>query len=331
MLRRMNFVIAGVTAGLVLAVCSGPAQAQVQAYPVKPIRLLIPYAPGGGSDLVVRPVVQQLNEVLRTQILLDNRGGGSGVIATEAAARSAPDGYTLLVGTTGTLTLNHVLYAKVPYDPVKDFAPITILALAPNALVSSTKFGPRTIQELIAYAKANPGRINYGSAGSPTAVLYLEHIKQLTGADILLVPYKGTGPAFTAILAGEVDITLGAAGVFSAAIKDGRLRAMAVGSQERLPSLPDVPSVAESGLLPGFESASWYGIVAPAGTPRPIITQLYTEIAKIIKTPEVANRYLADGAFGVGNTPEDFAERIRNESGRWARIMKAAGMKQESF
>jgi tripartite-type tricarboxylate transporter receptor subunit TctC len=310
--------------------CAGTALAQ-GTYPNKPIRLLIPYAPGGGSDLVVRPVIPKLNEALKTQVLLDNRGGGSGVIASEAAARAAPDGYTLLVGTTGTLTLNPILYTKVPYDTLRDFAPITIFALAPNLLVGAKNFAPRTTQEVIAYAKANPGKVNYGTAGSPTAVLYLEHMKQLTGVNMQLIPYKGTGPNFTALLSGEVDISFGAAGVFTAAIKDGRLKAYGVGSPQRLPGLPDIPSLTESGLLPGFESASWYGVVAPAATPKPIINLLYGEMAKILKSPEIVSRYTADGAFAVGNPPDDFTERIRNETARWAQIFKAAGMKQEAF
>lgn len=316
---------------LVVTLAAFCAMANAQNYPAKPIRLLIPYAPGGGTDLVVRPVTQKLGEALKTQILLDNRGSAFGIIAVEAAARSAPDGYTLLVGGTSTLTLNPVLYLNVPFDPVKDFSPITILALAPNVLAASRRFSPNTTQEVIAYAKANPGKVNYGSAGTATARLYLEQIKQLTGADMLLVPYKGTGPAFTALLAGEVDLTFAAAGVVTAAIKDGRVKAIGVGSQQRIPALPDVPSMTESGLLPGFESASWYGIVAPSGTPKPVISMLHGEIVKILKAPEVENRYAADGAFPVGNSPESFAERIRTELDRWARIAKTAGIKPATF
>ncbi len=325
-----QFVSAALLASVGFAmVCAGAVQAQ-GTYPSKPIRLLIPYAPGGGTDLVTRPVTQKLSEIFKQQILFDNRGGAFGVIASETVAKAPPDGYTLLMGTTATQTVNPVLFANVPFDTVKDFAPITIFALAPNVLAASAKFAPRTLRELIDYAKANPGKVNYASSGSGTSVLYLEMIKQMTGAEIQFVPYKGTGPTLTAILAGEVDITFGAAGVFLGGVKDGRVKLLAAGSLERLPNLPDLPTLNEAGL-PGFESASWYGMLAPAGTPRPIVNLLHGEITKILKTPDVANRYLADGAFAVGNTPESFAERIRNETERWGKVAKAAGIKPQPF
>ncbi len=317
------------SAALVAVACAGLAQAQGN-YPTKPIRLLIPYAPGGGTDLVTRPVTQKLSEVLKQQILFDNRGGGFGVIATEVVARAPADGYTLLMGTTAIMTVNPVLFEKVPFDSVKDFSPITIFALAPNVLAASAKFPPRNFQEMIAYAKANPGKINYASAGSGTSVLYLEMIQQMAGVKMLFVPYKGTGPTVIALLAGDVDITFGASGVFLPGVKDGRLKLLAAGSLERLPNLPDLPTISETSL-PGFEAASWYGMLAPAGTPRPIVNLLYGEIAKILKSPDVANRYLADGAFPIGNTPENFAERIRNETERWGKVAKAAGMKPQPF
>lgn len=317
------------SAVLATVACAGLAQAQGN-YPTKPIRLLIPYAPGGGTDLVTRPVTQKLSEVFKQQILFDNRGGGFGVIATEVVARAPADGYTLLMGTTAIMTVNPVLFEKVPFDSVKDFSPITIFALAPNVLAASAKFPPRNFQELITYAKANPGKVNYASAGSGTSVLYLEMIQQMAGVKMLFVPYKGTGPTVIALLAGDVDITFGASGVFLPGVKDGRLKLLAAGGPHCLPNLPDLPTVSESGL-PGFEAASWYGMLAPAGTPRPIINLLYGEIAKILKSPEVANRYLADGAFAIGNTPENFAERIRNETERWSKVAKAAGIKPKPF
>jgi tripartite-type tricarboxylate transporter receptor subunit TctC len=321
-------LIPGVALASLLAL---PAAAIAQAtYPAKPIRLLIPYAPGGGTDLVTRPVTQKLSEIFKQQILFDNRGGGFGIIATEVVARAPADGYTLLMGTTATMTVNPVLFEKVPFDSVKDFSPITILGLAPNVLAASTKFPPNNFQQLIAYAKANPGKVNYASSGSGTSVLYLEMIQQMAGVKMLFVPYKGTGPTLTAILAGEVDITFGAAGVFLPGVKDGRVKLLAAGSLERLPNLPDIPTINESGM-PGFESASWYGMLAPAGTPRPIVNLLYGEISKILKSPDIASRYLAAGAFPVGNSPESFAERIRTETERWGKVAKAAGIKPQSF
>ena len=221
-------------------------------------------------------------------------------------------------------------FANVPFDTVKDFAPITIFALAPNVLAASAKFEPKNFRELIAYAKANPGKVNYATAGSGTAMFYLEMIQQATGVKMQLVPYKGTGPTVTALLTGESDITFGASGAFLGNVKDGRMKLLAVGSLERLPNLPDLPTIHESGI-PGFESGSWYGMLAPAGTPRPIINLLYGEITKILKSPEVANRYLADGAFAIGNTPENFAERIRKETERWQQVAKAAGIKPTAF
>ena len=292
--------------------------------------MLVPYAPGGGTDLLARPVTQKLGEVLKVSVVYDNRGGGGGILATELVAKAAPDGYTLLIGATGSHTMNPVIFTKLPFDPIKDFAPITIMGFAPNVLVANAKFAPHSVSELIAYAKANPGKVNFGSAGSGSAQLQLELFQQMAGVKMLLVPYKGTGPSFTALLAGEVDVLLSAAGVIAGAMKEGRVRALAQTGMQRLPALPDVPTINESGL-PGYDTGSWYGVLAPAGTPRAIITTLNTELVKILRQPDIAVRYSADGAYPIGNTPEQFAEQIRSDLEKWTRVAKAAGMKPESL
>lgn len=306
------------------------ALAQSSNYPSKQIRVLVPYAPGGGTDLLARPVTQKLGEVLKVSVVYDNRGGGGGILATELVAKAAPDGYTLLIGATGSHTVNPVIFTKLPFDPIKDFAPITIMGFAPNILVANAKFAPHSVSELIAYAKANPGKVNFGSAGSGSAQLQLELFQQMAGVKMLLVPYKGTGPSFTALLAGEVDVLLSAAGVIAGAMKEGRVRALAQTGMQRLPALPDVPTINESGL-PGYDTGSWYGVLAPAGTPRAIITTLNTELVNILRQPDIAVRYSADGAYPIGNTPEQFAEQIRSDLEKWTRVAKAAGMKPESL
>ena len=304
------------------------AWAQSGPYPSKPIRVLVPYAPGGGTDLLARPVTQKLGEVLKQSVVYDNRGGGGGILATELVAKAAPDGYTLLIGATGSHTVNPVIFTKLPFDPIKDFAPITIMGFAPNILVANAKFAPHSVSELIAYARANPGKVNFGSAGSGSAQLQLELFQQMAGVKMLLVPYKGTGPSFTALLAGEVDVLLSAAGVIAGAMKEGRVRALAQTGMQRLPALPDVPTINESGL-PGYDTGSWYGVLAPAGTPRAIITTLNTELVRILRQPDIAARYSADGAYPIGNTPEQFAEQIRSDIEKWTRVAKVAGMKPE--
>ena len=308
--------------------CVGHALAQSGAYPAKPIRVLVPYAPGGGADVMSRPVFQKLSEVLGQQLLADNRGSAGGIIAVELAAKAAPDGYTLLLGSGSTQAINPSLFTNLPYESPKDFAPITLFVNAPLVLVANSKFPARTIMDVIAYGKANPGKINFGSAGSSIGLLSIELLQLMSGIKVQHIPYNGSGPAFTGVLAGDVDMFLVNIGVVASALKDGRVRAIGNGGLQRLQAIPDVPTIDESGLK-GYESGSWYGLMAPAGTPRAIIDRLNAESVKILKSPEMTNRFNIEGAYAVANTPEQFSELIRREIAMWAKVVKSAGIQPQ--
>jgi tripartite-type tricarboxylate transporter receptor subunit TctC len=298
-------------------------------YPNKPIRWIIPYASGGGTDVVARPIALKLGEVLGVPIVYENRGGGGGLIAGEIVAKSAPDGYTLLVGSGNTHVFPTLLNDKVSYDPVKDYAPITNFVIAPNILVAHPSFPPKTIKELIAYGKANPGKINWassgnGSGGHVAMVLFARDV----GIKVLHVPFKGAGPAVTALLGGETDLLFANTGVFLGHIQSNKLRPVAVASLTRLTLLPNVPTLNESGF-PGFESSTSYGLLAPAGTPRPIVNKLHDELVKIIKSSESIARLAGVGAVPVANTPEEFAEANRKEVAKWGKIIRENGIKAD--
>jgi tripartite-type tricarboxylate transporter receptor subunit TctC len=317
-----------VWAALIAAAVMPSAYAQGN-YPNKPIRWIIPYASGGGTDVIARPLALKLGEVLGVPIVYENRGGGGGLIAGETVARSAPDGYTLLVGSGNTHTFPTLLYDKVTYDPVKDYAPITNFVIAPNVLVAYPSFPPKTIQELVAYGKANPGKINWASSGNGAGGhLALVLFALEAGIKVLHVPFKGAGPAVTAMLGGETDLLFANTGVFLGSIKAGKLRPLGVAAMTRLALLPDVPTLNES-WFPGFESTTYYGLLAPAGTPRPIINKLHHELVKIIQSPESIARFAAVGAFAVGNTPEQFGEAIRKDVVKWGKIIRENGIKAD--
>ena len=298
-------------------------------YPNKPMRWIVPYAPGGGTDVIARPISIKLGEVLGQPIVYDNRGGGGGLIAGEFVAKSAPDGYTLLVGSGNTHTFPTLLFEKVPYDPVKDYQPITNVVDVPNVLVAIPSFGPKTIQELVAYGKANPGKINWASSGNGAGGhLALVLFAQEAGIKVIHVPYKGAGPAVTALLGGESDLLFANTGVFMSHIKAGKLRPIGVSALTRLPLFPDVPTLDESGFAK-FESATYYGLMAPAATPKAIITRLHAELAKIILSAESRERLASVGAIPVGNTPEQFAEMLRQDVAKWSRIVKEHNIKPD--
>ena len=298
-------------------------------YPNKPMRWIVPYAPGGGTDVIARPISIKLGEVLGQPIVYDNRGGGGGLIAGEFVAKSAPDGYTLLVGSGNTHTFPTLLFEKVPYDPVKDYQPITNFVDVPNVLVAIPSFGPKTIQELVAYGKANPGKINWASSGNGAGGhLALVLFAHEAGIKVIHVPYKGAGPAVTALLGGESDLLFANTGVFMSHIKAGKLRPIGVSALTRLPLFPDVPTLDESGFAK-FESATYYGLMAPAATPKAIITRLHAELAKIILSAESRERLASVGAIPVGNTPEQFAEMLRQDVAKWSRIVKEHNIKPD--
>lgn len=307
---------------------AGAAHAQ-GAYPNKPIRWVIPYAPGGGTDVIARPIALKLGEALGQPIVYENRGGGSGLIAGEFVAKAAPDGYTLLVGAGNTHTFATLLFEKVPYHPVKDYATITNFVDVPNILVAHASFPAKTVQDIVNHGKANPGKINGASSGNGAGGhLALVLFAQQAGIKVVHVPFKGAGPAVVALLGGEMDLLFANSGVFLGHIKAGKLRPIAVCAMTRLPLFPTVPTMHESGYA-NFESSSFYGLLAPAGTPRPIINRLHREVAKVIRAPESLERLASVGAIPVANTPEQFAEALRLDVAKWAKVIKEHGIKPD--
>ena len=311
-------------AGALLSALAGAAWGQ---YPAHPVRFIVPSAAGGGTDIIARAISARLAESLGQQFVVDNRPGAGQMIGIELAARSAPDGYTILMAAS-TLAINPVMYRKVPYDPVRDFAPITQAATLPNVVVVHPSLAVKSVKELIEYARANPGRLNFASAGIGTSPqMSVELLKSMAGIDMVHVPYKGTAPGVVDLLSGQVLVM--APNVLTALphIKSGRLRALAVTSARRSEALPDVPTVAET--LAGYDSTQWYGVLAPAGTLREIVARLHDAIVRALRDPEVGKRLAADGAEAVGSTPEEFAAFIRSESEKWAKVAQAAGIKPE--
>ena len=307
-----------------LGICGAFAQG---SYPNKPVRWIVPYAPGGGTDVIARPIALKLGELWGHPIVYENRAGGGGLIAGEMVANAPPDGYTLLVGAGNTHIFATLLYDKVPYDPVKDYAPITKFVDVPNILVSRPGFAPKTVQEIVAFGKANPGKINWASSGNGAGghlalILFAERV----GIKVLHIPYKGAGPATTAVLGGEADLLFANTGVFLPHIQAGRLRALGAASQERIAVLPNLPTFAELGY-PDFNSGSYYGLLAPAGTPKAIIRKVHADVAKLIHSPESVARLASVGAFPVASTPEGLAEYLRVEVAKWGKIIKAHGIK----
>ncbi len=311
-------------AATLLAAC-GPAFGQ-SAYPVKPIRLVVPFVPGGSTDLIARLMGQKLDEVLGQQVVVENRAGAGGNIGVEYVAKSPPDGYTLIFGHVGTFGFGPSLYQKLPYDPVKDFAPVVLFAMVPNMLVVHPALPAKSVKDLIGLAKAHPGQLNYGSSGNGSAShLATEYFKLLTKTNITAIPYKGTGPLVTDLIAGQTSLTITGVPPLYPFVQSGRLRGLAVGSVKRLALLPALPTIAEAGV-PGYESSTWFGPLAPAKTPREIVVKLNTELMKILQRPDVKARFAAEGIEALGSTPEEFGTYIKAEIERWGRVIKAAGV-----
>lgn len=297
-------------------------------YPAKAIRIIVPFPPGGATDVVTRVVAQKLNDTWKKQVVVvDNRGGAGGVLGSEVAARGAPDGYTLVMGTTGTHAINASLYAKPSYDPVRDFVAITPAALLPNMIVAHPSVPVRNIRELIALARAKPGQVSYASSGN---FLYLSGALFTTMAkiDMLHVPFKGGAQAMPAVISGEVATSFATIVSAQPQVASGKLRGLAVTSAKRFPSTPDVPTVAESGL-PGYEAVAWYGVFAPDGTPREIVTRLNTEIVRIVRSQEVRELFLKQGAEAFATSPEEFAKIVERDVAKWAKVVKASGAKPD--
>ena len=304
-----------------------PSFAVAQAtYPNKPVRLVVPFPAGGTTDILARAAAPKLSEAWGQQVIVDNRPGAAGNIGAELVARAAPDGYTLLMGTVGTHAINPSLYAKMPYDHVKDFVPVILVAGVPNVLVVNPGLPVNSVAELIAYAKANPGKLNFASSGSGTSIhLSGELFKSMTGVQMTHVPYKGSAPALTDLMGGQVQLMFDNLPSSLPFIKAGKLRALGVTSVARAPALPDTPTVADT--VPGFESSSWFGILAPAGTPRDIVTKINAETAKWLASAEAKEKLAGQGANAVGGAPEVFAKHIQTETAKWAKVVKDSGAK----
>ena len=299
------------------------------AYPVKPVRMIAPYPPGGTSDIIARIVGQKLNDAWGQQIVVDNRAGANGGIGSERAAKSPADGYTLLVGNMTPIAANPSLYSKLGYDPLRDFAGVTLVAAGPNVLVVNPALPVKSVQELVAYAKANPGKLNFGSggAGSP-AHLAGEMFKSLTGVAMTHVPYKGTVLSVNDLIAGQVQVVFSDAPPAVPHVKSGRLRALAVTGARRTLLLPDLPTVAEAGV-PGFALDNWWGILVPAGTAKTIIGRINTEIVKAMQTADVKERFASLGVEAVSSTPAAFDDYIKSESAKLAKVIKASGARAD--
>ena len=305
--------------------CAG-AFAQ-QTYPNRTIRFIVPYAPGGGTDIVARVLAQRLSESLGQQVVVENRGGSSGIVGTELAMRAAPDGYTLLMGTTGPFAVNPGLYPKLPYDPVRDFSPVSLISSAPHLLAVHPSLPVKSVKELIAYARANPGKLTFSSGGGSSR-LSGEMLNVLAKIEIVHVPYRGVAPAAVAVITGETSLSFSDIMVLLPHVKGGRLRGLATTAAKRSPAVPNLPTVAEGGLA-GYESAVWYGVLVPAKTPDDIVGRLHAEIVKAVQHPDLRDRLLAEGSVVVGNTPEQFAAYIAQDRERWRRIIEAANIKGE--
>ncbi len=303
--------------------------AAAQPYPAKPIRIIVPFTPGGSTDIVARVVGQKLGEALGAQVIIDNRPGAGGTIGAELAAKAAPDGYTLLMGHIGTLAVNPALYLKLPYDPVRDFAPISLTAVVPNLLVVHPSLPVKSVRELIALSRSRPGQLNYGSSGpGGTPYLAVEYLKMMAKLNIVQIPYKGAAPMIVDLMGGHLALTITGIPPLLPHVKSGRLRALAVATSQRLPLLPELPTIAEA-ALPGYEATSWYGLLAPAATPQNIIARLNAETVKAVRSPDVAARLAGEGAQPTAGTPEEFGAFIKSEIARWGKVIKAAGVTPE--
>jgi tripartite-type tricarboxylate transporter receptor subunit TctC len=306
------------------------AAAAATAYPARPVRIVDPFPPGGPSDIVGRVLSQRFSEVIGQTVVIDNRGGAAGVLGTDIVAKAAPDGYTLLLGPSGALTIQPTLNPKLPYNVQRDFAPIGQLTTGPQVIAVNPSVPAKTIQELISLARARPGQLNFASGGAGTANhLAAEVLKLAAGIDMVHVPYKGTGPALTAVIGGETQLIVSSLLPALGPVKSGKLRALAVTSAQRSMALPEVPTAAESGL-PAFETSSWHGLLAPSKTPRAIVTQLHDAMVKALNLPDVRERLTSQGLNVVASTPQQFAAYIRSETEKYARVLKRIGLKADS-
>ncbi|HVL08850.1 MAG TPA: tripartite tricarboxylate transporter substrate binding protein [Burkholderiaceae bacterium] len=321
-LRRQ--LVSALIGAAAFGVAATPAIA-ADKYPSKPVTIIVPFSAGGTTDILARIVGVKLGETLGETVIIDNRPGAGGNIGAAMVAKAKPDGYTLLMGTVGTHAINQTLYPKLNFDPIKDFAPLTRVANLPNLLVVHPSVPAKNVQELIAYAKANPGKLNFGSSGNGSSIhLSGELFKNMTGIDMQHVPYKGSAPAVTDLLGGQISMMFDNMPSAIQHVKSGKLRPLAVTTAKRSPALPNVPTIAESGVK-GYEATSWFGLLAPAGTPPAIINRLNADLVKILAMPDVKKQMAEQGAEAYSETPAAFAGFIKTETAKWAKVVKASG------
>ncbi len=314
-----------------LGLSTGLAQAQ-GAWPNKPVKIVVPFTPGGTTDILARAVAPDLSKAFGQQFVIENKGGAGGNLGAEQVAKSAGDGYTLLMGTVGTHGINRALYAKLPYDPFKDFVPVTLVAAVPNVMVVNSEFAAankiNTVNDFIQYARANPGKINMASSGNGTSIhLAGELFKSMTRTFMTHIPYRGSGPALLDLAAGNMQVMFDNLPSAMQLIKAGKIKSLAVTSSQRSAALPELPTIEEVAGLKGFEASSWFGLLAPAGTPPDVVNRIQQEVAKSLATPALKERLAALGAIPSGNTPAQFATLIEAEHKKWAEVVKASGAK----
>jgi tripartite-type tricarboxylate transporter receptor subunit TctC len=318
-------------AAFVMALAAWPAAAQSN-WPAKPVKIVVPFVAGGTTDILARAIAPELSRAFGQQFVVDNRGGAGGNVGSELVAKSPGDGYTLLMGTVGTHGINRALYAKLPFDPIKDFAPVTLVAGVPNVMVVNADWarakGINDVRDFVKYAKANPGRLNMASSGNGTSIhMAGELFKAMTGIYMLHLPYRGSSPALLDLVGGTVEVMFDNLPSALPHIKSGRLKALAVTSLQRSAALPEVPTVEEAAGLKGFDATSWFGLLAPAGTPPDIVSRIQQEVARSLNTPAIKEKLLSQGAIPSGNTPAEFARHIDLEHRKWAPVVKASGAK----
>ena len=328
--RFSRLVLATIAQAAIIFIASA-ASAQT-AWPTKPVKIVVPFAPGGTTDILARAVAPELSKAFGQTFVVENRAGAGGNVGADIVAKSPADGYTLLMGTVGTHAINKSLYSKMPYDPQKDFAPITLVAGVPNVMVMNTetaaRLGINTVPDFIKFARANPGKLNMASSGNGTSIhLAGELFKSMTGVFMTHIPYTGSGPAMMGMVSGQVDVMFDNLPSAMPQIKGGKLKAFAVTSSQRSGAMPELPTVEEAGQLKGFEASSWFGLLAPAGTPVDVVSRLQQETAKALNSPAMKEKLLAQGAIPSGNTPAEFAKLIEAEIKKWAPVVKASGAK----
>jgi tripartite-type tricarboxylate transporter receptor subunit TctC len=311
---------------VLLVMCAGATGAYAQAYPSKPIHIVVGFPPGGGNDIIARLVGAKMQESWGQPVVIDNKPGANSIIAAEFVAKSAPDGYTLLVNATGGMSVNPVIYAKLPYDPLKDFVPISMVGSFPLVLVVNPSVPANSVRDLVAYAKANPGKLNY-SAGSTAFQVATEMFKQMTGTDVKHIPYKGSVQSISAVMAGDVQMTIVDSPPLVPQLKSGRVRALAVTTARRAAAFPELPTIAES--VPGYEMALWIGVFAPAGTPQDVSAKLNVEVVRIVNLSDIREKLDGMGVEPLGNTSEQVAEWIRREIAKFGPVVKAANINAE--